>query len=50
MSRRKARTAITSPLMDDPVVQIPYQGINDLATAEIPGQLHVTVMTSSRTR
>jgi HTH-type transcriptional regulator/antitoxin HigA len=28
----------------------PKQDVNDLATAEIPGQLHFTVMTSSRTR
>jgi len=41
---------MTASFVDDPVVQPPYQGINDLATDQSPGQLHVTVMSSSRTR
>jgi len=37
-------------LMNDMVLQLPNKGVKDLATAEVLGQLHETVKTSSRTR
>lgn len=41
---------VASPLVYNPIIKFPYKCLRDLASAKVPGKLHATVKTSSRTR
>ena len=41
---------VTSPFVYDLIVKSAYKSIRDLTSAKVPGKLHATVKTSSRTK
>jgi len=41
---------VASPFVYNSIVKSSYQNIRDLASAKVPGKLHATVKTSSRTK